>query len=272
MPNRILREGILTSSAIARLGWAEEVFYRRLHSVVDDFGRYYADVGMLRAACYPRQLNKVSDSDIGKWLRACADAALVRVYPAADGESYLEVVKFGQQVRAKKSKFPGMHITCAADATQAPANAHLDVSEGGDVFVDDSVAKATGGKPPADDEEGPKDPRRELYQAGKSLLQEQGMPKAQTGSFITKLAQDYGQDAALEAVRSAVSNRPLEAAAYLKATCQRLKGERKDPLTVPSTDTGAQKFAAEMSERAATATKPPASLVALVRRPQGEAA
>lgn len=43
-------------------------------------------------------------------------------------------------------------------------------------------------------------------------------------------------------------------------------------ITVPSTDTGAQKFAAEMDERAATATKPPAALVALVRRPQGEAA
>ena len=133
MPNRILREGILTSPRMAKLGWAEEVFYRRLHSVVDDFGRYYADVGMLRAACYPRQLNKVSDSDIGKWLRACVDAALVRVYPAQDGESYLEVIDFGQQVRAKKSKFPDMLITCVADAQQVPANAHLDVSVSVDV-------------------------------------------------------------------------------------------------------------------------------------------
>lgn len=268
MPNRILREGILTSAAVGRLGWAEEVFYRRLHSVVDDFGRYYADAGLLRAACYPRQLNKVSDSDIGKWLRACVDAALVRVYPAEDGEQYLEVVKFGQQVRAKKSKFPDMRSTCVADAQQVPANAHLGVSGGGDVFVDDSVAKATGGKPPAVDEkdEGKPDPRRELYEAGKSLLSAQGMPKAQTGSFITKLAQDYGQDAALEAVRSAVSNRPLEAAAYLKATCQRLKGERKDPITVPSTDTGAEKFKAAMDERAATATKPPAAILALARK------
>ena len=271
MPNRILREGILTSSAVARLGWAEEVFYRRLHSVVDDFGRYYADEGMLRAACYPRQLNKVSDSDIGKWLRACADAALVRVYPAEDGERYLEVVKFGQQVRAKKSKFPDMRSTCVADAKHVPGNARLDVSECGDVSEDvfeNSEAKASGGKPPADaskDEASP-DPRRELYQAGKSLLHEQGMPKAQTGSFITKLAQDYGQDVALEAVRSAVSNRPLEAAAYLKATCQRLKGERKDPITVPSTDTGADQFKAAMDERAATATKPPAAVLALARR------
>ena len=142
MPNRILREGILTSPRIAKLGWPEEVFYRRLHSVVDDFGRYYADVGMLRAACYPRQLNKVSDSDVGKWLRACVDAALVRVYPAQDGESYLQVLDFGQQVRAKKSRFPDMLSKCAADATQAIANAHLDVfvSEDVSVSVDDKLS------------------------------------------------------------------------------------------------------------------------------------
>jgi hypothetical protein len=139
VPNRILREGILTSPRVSKLGWAEEVFYRRLMSVVDDFGRYYADEGLLRAACYPRQLNKVSDSDIGKWLRACVDAALVRVYPAEDGERYLELLDFRQQARAKKSKFPDMRSTCAADAMQAnsrgAADAHLGVF--GDVSVDD---------------------------------------------------------------------------------------------------------------------------------------
>ena len=140
VPNRIIREGILTSPKLAKLGWAEEVFYRRLLSVVDDFGRYYADPGMLRAACYPRQLNKVSDSDVGKWLGACSDAALVRVYPAEDGERYLEVVKFDQQVRAKKSKFPQMTSTCVTSATQTPANAHLDVFV--DVDVDECVTGA----------------------------------------------------------------------------------------------------------------------------------
>lgn len=133
MPNRIIREGILTSPKVAKLGWPEEVFYRRVLSVVDDFGRYYADPGMLRAACYPRQLSKVSDSDVGKWLCACADAALVRVYPAEDGERYLEVVKFDQQVRAKKSRFPAMRSECIASDTQAPANAHLDVCVSVDV-------------------------------------------------------------------------------------------------------------------------------------------
>ena len=106
MPNRILREGILSSERIAQLAWAEEVFYRRLMSVVDDFGRYYAHPSLLHAALYPLQLGKVSDSDIGKWLTACVDAALVRVYPAQDGKRYLELLDFRQQVRAKESKFP----------------------------------------------------------------------------------------------------------------------------------------------------------------------
>ncbi len=142
MPNRIVREGILTSPKLSKLNWAEEVFYRRLLSVVDDFGRYYADCGMLRAACYPRLLNKVSDSDVGKWLAACAETALVRVYPAQDGERYLEVLNFGQQVRAKRSKFPDPPSDCAADAKQViadashkQANAHLDVSVDVDVGV-----------------------------------------------------------------------------------------------------------------------------------------
>ncbi len=132
---------------MARLGWPEEVFYRRLHSVVDDFGRYYADLGLLRAGCYPRQLTKVSDSDIGKWLRACVDAALVRVYPAKDGESYLEVLDFGQQVRAKKSKFPEPLSTCVADAAQTQSNAHLGVSVFGVVSEDVGVSGAAAPAP-----------------------------------------------------------------------------------------------------------------------------
>lgn len=256
MPNRILRQGILTSPRIAKLGWPEEVFYRRLHSVVDDFGRYYADSGLLRAACYPRQLNKVSDPDIGKWLRACVDAALVRVYPAQDGESYLEVLDFGQQVRAKKSTFPDPLSACVADAKQTPANAHLDVSVSG-VVSEDSVAKATGADAPVGKSEDQE--KRELFDAGKSLLAEQGMNAKQTGSFIGKLAKDYGQPAALEAVRSAVVNRPMGAAEYLLATCQRLEGERRDPVTVPSD--AAERTAAALAQQAAHTPEPPADAI-----------
>lgn len=127
-----------------------------------------------------------------------------------------------------------------------------------------SVAKATGAEAPGEDDE-----KRELYEAGKSLLQSRGMPKPQCGSFIGKLAKDYGQAVALEAVRAAVGAQPMDAAEYLKATCQRLKGERKDPVTVPCTDTRADEFKAQMEQRAREATKPPAEVLALIKRKVG---
>lgn len=172
MPNRILREGILTSERVARLAWAEEVFYRRLMSAVDDFGRYYANPALLRAMLYPLQIDKVSDSDIAKWLTACVNAALVRVYPAKDGKRYLELLDFRQQVRAKESKFPAYepHVVSAgsADATQLhsrrAADAHLDVSGDEDVSVD--------AKPTASSAEPTAAPNREeagKARAGKAL-------------------------------------------------------------------------------------------------------
>jgi len=145
MPNRILREGILTSEAVNSLSWAEETFYRRLMSVVDDFGRYYASPKLLRAACYPLHIDKVSDADVGKWLTSCVTAALVSVYPASDGKRYLEVLNFKQQVRAKDSKFPHPIGECVADAQQVhssgKASAHLDVDVFEDVSEDDKAPR-----------------------------------------------------------------------------------------------------------------------------------
>ena len=139
MPSRILRDGILSSERIAKLGWPEEVFYRRLMSVVDDYGRYYATPMLLRAACYPLQLNKVSDPDIEKWITVCVTAALVRVYLASDGKRYLELLDFKQRVRASVSKFPPMSCTCKTDdghmTVKCQSCARLDVV----VVVDDTA-------------------------------------------------------------------------------------------------------------------------------------
>lgn len=127
MPNRILRDGILTSMKLASLGWGDEVLYRRLMSVADDYGRFHAHPSLIRAACYPLQLSKVSDADIGKWLQALESAGLVSVYPAKDGNRYLAIDKFGQQVRALKSKFPDP-IADASKCEQVLADAHVGVS------------------------------------------------------------------------------------------------------------------------------------------------
>ena len=105
MPNRILREGIITSERVASLSWQAEVFYRRLMSVVDDFGRYFAKPMALRAACFPMQLDRVKDADIEKWSAELVENRLLRLYEV-DGTTFLELLDFRQQVRAKKSKYP----------------------------------------------------------------------------------------------------------------------------------------------------------------------
>lgn len=85
-----------------------------------------------------------------------------------------------------------------------------------------SEANASGGKPPSEKS------KTELWHAAVSLLSGQGMPEAQARSFVGKLAKDYPDgDIVLEAVRATVAEQPADARAYLKATCQRLSGERK---------------------------------------------
>lgn len=106
MPTRMLREGILTSARVNSLTAAEEVFYRRVMSVVDDYGRYFALPGLLIAACYPLRIKTTTERSIELWLKALCDASLITLYEAK-GARYLEMVDFRQQVRAVKSKYPG---------------------------------------------------------------------------------------------------------------------------------------------------------------------
>ena len=105
MPNRIIREGFLTSDKVDKLSWVEECFYHRLLLAVDDYGRYHADPPLLIGKIMPRKIGNVSNQDIEKWLTACVAAGLVRVY-GVEGKRYLEVLQFDQRTRAKKSKFP----------------------------------------------------------------------------------------------------------------------------------------------------------------------
>lgn len=132
MPNRIIREAILTSERVASLGWPEEVFYRRLMSVVDDYGRTEAGHQLLRAKCYPLQTDSVRVADIARWMAACQKSGLILVY-GVNGKQYLEVRDFGQQQRSA-SKCPpppssadGL-LSIDSKCQQVPAVAHLDVS------------------------------------------------------------------------------------------------------------------------------------------------
>ena len=119
---------------MASLTWEEEVFYRRLMSVVDDYGRVEANPQLLRARCYPLQTDRVRAADISRCLSKCAASGLILCY--ADGsKQYLEVLNF-QQPQRSASKCP------APPATAPPLNASESIcmqpKADAAVFVSDS--------------------------------------------------------------------------------------------------------------------------------------
>ena len=107
MPTRMLRETILTSEKVNRLSLGAEVFYRRLMSVVDDFGRFHASRIVLLGSLFPLRADsgEITVQMVSEWLDECHLVGLVRLY-AHNGQDYLEITNFNQRVRAAKSRFP----------------------------------------------------------------------------------------------------------------------------------------------------------------------
>lgn len=142
VPNRVLREGILKSPRINKLSERAELFYRRLMSVVDDFGRFDALPVLLRAAVYPLRIDKIGDDDVQGFLDECVAARLLAVY-VVGGQPYLELIDFRQHARAKESRFPApeLQAQCVSDApavhvqrtrtAYAPGDGDGDGGEGG---------------------------------------------------------------------------------------------------------------------------------------------
>lgn len=147
MPNRMLREGILTSERVNRLGPQAEILYRRLMSVVDDFGRYHGHPGLIRAGCYPLKLDQVREADITRWLAEVQSAGLILLY-STSGKQFVQLLDTRWQVRAHGSKFPepppeSANI-CAQMLTDAPVVVVVDEN------VDVGVVESCGEVPKRD--------------------------------------------------------------------------------------------------------------------------
>ncbi len=121
MPNRILREGINSSHRINKLSMGAEILYRRLLSVVDDYGRFYAAPATVRGACWPTLPGKVCEQDVSNWIAECEQVANILLTYSVNGCSYLQVLDFRQQVRSK-SKFPEPASRLPADCSQNDSN------------------------------------------------------------------------------------------------------------------------------------------------------
>jgi len=109
MPNRILKDSICTSPNIDVLSRDAEVFFYRLLVQCDDFGRMDARPAILRAKCYPLQIDTVTQESVKGWLAELVRAELVITY-TVDGGDYLQFRTWErhQQIRAKRSKYPDM--------------------------------------------------------------------------------------------------------------------------------------------------------------------
>lgn len=104
MPSRLLREGILDSDRVDKLSLGAEVFYRRLMSVVDDFGLFDGRLSVLKSRLYPLRHHRVSERDVTQWLLECESARLIRQY-TVDGKQYIQFFDLGS-IQRSKPKYP----------------------------------------------------------------------------------------------------------------------------------------------------------------------
>lgn len=93
--------------------------------------------------------------------------------------------------------------------------------------------------------------KAQLWRESIAVLSEGGCKSEDVArSFMGKLVKDYGLDIVRQAVTAAGSTQPADAREYLKAACQRLKGERRDPNTVEG-ESNADYIARQKAEREA---------------------
>lgn len=119
VPQRMLRDGIIDSRRVNRLSEPAEILYRRLMSVVDDYGRFECDLDVIRARCFPLQLDRWPISKIDACLEEISpvdyrespgetvdhcEPPLITVY-SVGRKKYIQINNFGQRVQSKP-KYP----------------------------------------------------------------------------------------------------------------------------------------------------------------------
>lgn len=110
MPNRIIKESILTSKNLNRLTPEEEIFFYRLIVNCDDYGRMDAHPSILRSKCFPLRTDDISIEQIIDWINSLIGNELIIVY-TVNNNDYIQVITWEehQRIRAKKSKFPDIN-------------------------------------------------------------------------------------------------------------------------------------------------------------------
>ena len=99
----ILRDAT-DSDAVNSLSVHAERFFWRLLQKCDDYGRFHADPVRLTSALFPLKRD-VRDTDQARSLAECERAGLVRCYVDRQGRKLLQVLKWKDNKKHKKSTF-----------------------------------------------------------------------------------------------------------------------------------------------------------------------
>lgn len=92
------------SDRVHLLSAEAERFFTRLIMKADDYGRYVANIKLLRASLFPLY-ERLKDEKVESWLKECERADLILVYEV-ENKRYLEIKMFNQTLKYRKSKYP----------------------------------------------------------------------------------------------------------------------------------------------------------------------
>lgn len=101
----LVREGILDSERVCRLGLAQQLFFRNLLHVADGADRFDADADDLRFTLYRRSLHLVKAGMVRQWLAELHSAGLIELYTRS-GKAYGRILNYGQRDTKRKVLHP----------------------------------------------------------------------------------------------------------------------------------------------------------------------
>lgn len=113
MPNRIIKETINESRSLAELSPFAQDLFKRLITYADDYGRFNADLDIMRARLYPLELDAIATDDVRDGLvELCGIEKICFYREPMNGHQVLRMYGYlkgwenHQRVRDSRSKFP----------------------------------------------------------------------------------------------------------------------------------------------------------------------
>lgn len=167
MANRILRDWT-TSEVMDSISMEAEVFFTRLIMKADDYGSFYSNPKLLKAALFP--LKDITYQQIGTWMFECIDADLILLYEV-DGKEYLRIKNFKQRLRQMRNVFPHP-VDGAKESTATRQRVVSELSASGPHETETKQKQETETKEPADAAVDDKKDSRETipFQEGSAVL------------------------------------------------------------------------------------------------------